>query len=551
MSDPGQVLVTVLDLPEQPVVTVIAPGPPGPPGPATGVVGPQGPQGIQGIKGDKGDQGDDGPQGPEGDPGQIIIESGQILHGVGAPDNSLGEDNDLYINDTNQDVYFKTLGVWNLEFNIKGAPGAAGAKGDKGDTGDDGQDGPQGSQGIQGIAGVDGKTIFTMSGIPDPSLGVNGDLTFRTTTSDLYKKIAGTWTIVANLQGLPGADGNMIRSGAGAPDNAVGVNGDLYLRTSNSDMYQRAAGVYSVLFNLEGEDGTNGTDGTDGTIWRTSHGAPSNGLGQNGDLYLDLDNGDVYLKQTGTYSIACNIFGTDGTNGTDGTDGTNGTDGDDGAPGSNGTDGATIRNGAGAPSNGLGANGDYYIDNTGKNLYFKAAGVYTLQFSIVGPAGTNGTNGTNGSNGTNGTDGTIWRSGSGAPSNGTGVDGDFYYRTDTNDIYKRASGTYTVQVNVNDRTPIEYTADQTALITDKNGLVVLNKATAINYTIPPNSSVAFPIGTQIDLLQDGVGQGALVAGAGVTIHSYGNGLKLAGQYAGATIIKRATNTWVLFGNIVT
>lgn len=63
----------------------------------------------------------------------------------------------------------------------------------------------------------------------------------------------------------------------------------------------------------------------------------------------------------------------------------------------------------------------------------------------TGAAGSNGTNGTNGSNGTNGA---TWRSGSGVPSNGTGVDGDFYLRTTTGDVYLRASGTYTIIENL-------------------------------------------------------------------------------------------------------
>jgi hypothetical protein len=48
----------------------------------------------------------------------------------------------------------------------------------------------------------------------------------------------------------------------------------------------------------------------------------------------------------------------------------------------------------------------------------------TSTFSVY-----NGSNGSNGSNGTNGTDGAKWYTGSGAPSSGTGVDGDFYLRT--------------------------------------------------------------------------------------------------------------------------
>ena len=87
----------------------------------------------------------------------------------------------------------------------------------------------------------------------------------------------------------------------------------------------------------------------------------------------------------------------------------------------------------------------------------------------------------------------------------------------------------------------------TLVLTDAGKLVEMSNAAAITLTIPTNSSVAFPTGTQIDLLQTGAGQ-VTVGGAGVTLQSEGSKLKLKGQYAAATLIKRATNTWVLIGN---
>jgi hypothetical protein len=87
----------------------------------------------------------------------------------------------------------------------------------------------------------------------------------------------------------------------------------------------------------------------------------------------------------------------------------------------------------------------------------------------------------------------------------------------------------------------------TLVIGDADKLVEMSNAAAITLTIPTNSSVAFPTGTQIDLLQTGAGQ-VTVGGAGVTLQSEGSKLKLKGQYAAATLIKRATDTWVLIGN---
>lgn len=48
-----------------------------------------------------------------------------------------------------------------------------------------------------------------------------------------------------------------------------------------------------------------------------------------------------------------------------------------------GTDGKTILNGTGAPSNGLGTDGDFYLDTDALNLYLKASGAWTLKGSLA------------------------------------------------------------------------------------------------------------------------------------------------------------------------
>jgi hypothetical protein len=94
------------------------------------------------------------------------------------------------------------------------------------------------------------------------------------------------------------------------------------------------------------------------------------------------------------------------------------------------------------------------------------------------------------------------------------------------------------------------TASYTLVLSDADKLVEMNVATANNLTIPLNSSVAFPTGTQILLAQYGAGQTTVVATSGVTVRSNGGKLKLNVQYSGATLIKIAENEWYLFGDIV-
>ncbi len=89
----------------------------------------------------------------------------------------------------------------------------------------------------------------------------------------------------------------------------------------------------------------------------------------------------------------------------------------------------------------------------------------------------------------------------------------------------------------------------TLVLADAHKLVTQSNASAITTTIPPNSSVAFEIGDQVNLLQLGAGQVTVAAGAGVTVRSEGTKLKLKGQYAAATCIKIASDEWVLVGNL--
>lgn len=92
--------------------------------------------------------------------------------------------------------------------------------------------------------------------------------------------------------------------------------------------------------------------------------------------------------------------------------------------------------------------------------------------------------------------------------------------------------------------------DSYTLVLGDAGLVVeMNKATANNLTVPPNADVAFPTGTVLEVMQYGAGQTTIVAGAGVTIRSSGGKLKLAAQYASASLRKIAADEWAAAGEL--
>lgn len=104
----------------------------------------------------------------------------------------------------------------------------------------------------------------------------------------------------------------------------------------------------------------------------------------------------------------------------------------------------------------------------------------------------------------------------------------------------------TAQIALNAQTGTSYTI----VLADDGKLVTCDNAAAIALTIPPNSSVAFGIGTQINIMQLGAGVVTVTAGVGVTLRSAGSKLKTNGQYAVATCCKIATDTWVVVGNLV-
>ena len=92
----------------------------------------------------------------------------------------------------------------------------------------------------------------------------------------------------------------------------------------------------------------------------------------------------------------------------------------------------------------------------------------------------------------------------------------------------------------------------TFVLADNGQMVTANNASAQTYTIPPNSSVAFPDGTQINVIQIGAGQVTFAQGSGVTIVSTGATAaapKLRAQYSSATLVKRSTDLWYVLGDI--
>jgi uncharacterized protein (AIM24 family) len=91
-------------------------------------------------------------------------------------------------------------------------------------------------------------------------------------------------------------------------------------------------------------------------------------------------------------------------------------------------------------------------------------------------------------------------------------------------------------------------AAYTLALTDNNNMVEVTATSNVDVTIPPESAVSWPSGTQIVIFRRGTGKVRVFQGAGVTILSTpGNYLRATNS--GATLVRRDTNVWILFGDL--
>ena len=114
-----------------------------------------------------------------------------------------------------------------------------------------------------------------------------------------------------------------------------------------------------------------------------------------------------------------------------------------------------------------------------------------------------------------------------------------------------SDGTQTKE-GVPSRTPIiQKTAAYTlGALTERDSLIEVSHTggSAVNVTIPADSTLNFPVGTSIDVLQTNTGSVAIAGAGGVTVNAT-PGLTLRTQWSSATLLKRAANTWVVYGDL--
>lgn len=228
--------------------------------------------------------------------------------------------------------------------------------------------------------------------------------------------------------------------------------------------------------------------------------------------------------------------------------------------------------GSGAPTGSLGNVGDLFIDTANKFLYGPKAlagwpsGPVDLSNGPTGPSGVTGATGTMAFSATGPTApagaaltmaGAVWLD---------DTTGRYFVRYGTNWIEigvqgergpsgptgvgvtgpSGPAGTYSDPQSINART-----ADYTLALSDAGKLVTASHATnAISITVPAESSVAFQVGTHIDVARLGAGNVNVTGATGVTVNGT-PGLKLRAQYSSATLIEVASNSWLVVGDLST
>jgi hypothetical protein len=84
---------------------------------------------------------------------------------------------------------------------------------------------------------------------------------------------------------------------------------------------------------------------------------------------------------------------------------------------------------------------------------------------------------------------------------------------------------------------------------DARRLTGFTAATSVAATVPPNSSVAYALGTRLRMAALGAGQVTLAGGVGVTLRTSASLLSRA-QYSDVTAEKIDTNEWLVTGDRV-
>jgi hypothetical protein len=180
----------------------------------------------------------------------------------------------------------------------QGSAGATGATGPAGSTGPAGPAGATGATGSAGPPGANGATWWNGTGVPGSSLGSNGDFYLNLANSDVYNKVSGAWTKVANIEGAAGA--TVISSGyltSGVLDYSSTDLGNVTLTAP-------AAGTVQVIITASLISRNDS-----GYMWLSSNATGYSGTARAGSVVNGItasENGYNSMTVQGVYSVTAN-----------------------------------------------------------------------------------------------------------------------------------------------------------------------------------------------------------------------------------------------------
>jgi len=375
---------------------------------------------IAGGKGDKGDAGDNGQNG---------INGKSLRFGNGAPLDSDGDDDEVYLDLSSFKVHSKSAGSWGIGLGFRG---------------NDGQ------------SGLNGKSVRFGNGSPSDSLGDDDEVYFDLNDFKVHTKSSGYWSggsAFKGNDGAPGLNGKSIKFGNGSPSNTDGDDDEVYLDLSNFKVHTKATGSWNSGLAFKGSNGSNGKDGTDGTpgkdgisaqLTNDSDVIPTNSDGAGYDF---SDTGGEFELRSGGSKIASGITYYTSTSGTSSSATVNG---------------LTLSITSGGAYSLSGANWTQpFAKFTMRAIhngvtYTKVYKVTKARGGVAGANGINGADGLPGSNGKDGTDGSNGKkvvassaiSASGSPTGATSYGcevGDTLIDTVNHKVYTRTnSSTWTL-----------------------------------------------------------------------------------------------------------
>jgi hypothetical protein len=224
---------------------------------------------------------------------------------AGPPAADVGREGDLHLDASSGTVRRRSDDLWLEVATFAGPPGPSGPEGPagpagpvgppgppgrEGPAGPEGPLGPRGLEGPPGPPGRDGATWRSGSDRPGADLGAPGDLFLETDSGDVYRRGERSWARVTNLRSASSGPGAVWYTGRGAPDDAVGREGDLYLEVDTDEIWTKSLGWKALP-----------SDRPESSRWTVGNRFPQSEEGAEGEFFLDLSTGTVHEKRGGLW----------------------------------------------------------------------------------------------------------------------------------------------------------------------------------------------------------------------------------------------------------